>query len=129
MNRGALQYSKLAAILIVALLVFGYPLATPTSRGSAKQRSRHNSSSLETIQFHSKLLNKTLPHNAILPRDYRTSSTRYPVLYLLHGLSGHYSDWMTKTNIVDYAASYRMIVVMPEGNDGWYTDSATVSND
>ena len=87
-------------------------------------------SSVETIQFQSKLVNATLPYNVILPPDYRTSSTtRYPVLYLFHGLTGHYSDWLTKTNVADYAAQYRMIVVMPEGKDGWYTDSATVPND
>ena len=86
--------------------------------------------SVETVQFQSKLINATLPYNVILPPDYRTSSrTRYPVLYLLHGLTGHYSDWLTRTNVADYAAQYRMIVVMPEGKDGWYTDSATVPND
>src|SRR5947208_3962488 len=85
---------------------------------------------VETVQFQSKLVNATLPYNVILPPDYRTSSrTRYPVLYLLHGLTGHYSDWLTKTNVADYATQYRMIVVMPEGKDGWYTDSATVPND
>lgn len=78
---------------------------------------------VETVRFQSKLLNDTLPYNVILPTDYATArSTRYPVLYLLHGLTGHYSDWVSRTNIADYAAEYRLIVVMPEGNDGWYTD-------
>lgn len=80
---------------------------------------------VETIRFQSKLVNTTLPYNVILPTDYETSkTTRYPVLYLLHGLTGHYSDWIARTNVADYAAGYRMIVVMPEGNDSWYTDSA-----
>src|SRR5205823_4520921 len=88
------------------------------------------SSLVETVQFQSKLVNATLPYNVILPPDYRTSSrTRYPVLYLLHGFGGHYSDWVTRTNVADYAAQYRMIVVMPEGNNGWYTDSAGVASD
>ena len=85
---------------------------------------------VETIRFQSKLINSTLPYNVILPADYDTSSsTRYPVLYLLHGLTGHYSDWLQRTNVADYAADYRMIVVMPEGNDGWYTDSAGIPTD
>ena len=83
------------------------------------------SASVETVQFQSKLTNATLPYNVILPPDYRAASaTRYPVLYLLHGFGGHYSDWATRTNVADYAAQYRMIVVMPEGNNSWYTDSA-----
>ena len=78
---------------------------------------------VETVQFQSKLINATLPYNVILPTDYDTSrTTRYPVLYLLHGLTGHYSDWVTRTNIANYASKYRMIVVTPEGNDSWYVD-------
>lgn len=81
---------------------------------------------VETVRFQSKLVNATLPYNVILPPDYDTSrATRYPVLYLLHGLFGHYSDWLTKTNIADYAAEYRIIVVTPEGNDSWYIDGTT----
>jgi S-formylglutathione hydrolase FrmB len=97
-----------------------YPLATAS--GSVP------TTSVETVQFQSKLVNATLPYNVILPPDYRASSaTRYPVLYLLHGLDGHYTDWLTRTNVADFAAQYRMIVVMPEGNNGWYTDSAGVA--
>jgi putative tributyrin esterase len=85
---------------------------------------------VETVQFRSPLVSKTLPYNVILPRDYRRSRrSQYPVLYLLHGLSGHYTDWVTRANIAAYAAQYRMIVVTPEGNDGWYTDSASVPAD
>lgn len=85
---------------------------------------------VETVRLQSKLIGATLPYNVILPGDYKTSSTtRYPVLYLLHGLTGHYSDWVARTNVADYAADYAMIVVMPEGNDSWYTDSATVPSD
>jgi putative tributyrin esterase len=78
---------------------------------------------VETVRFQSKVINTTLPYNVILPTDYDTSkNTRYPVLYLLHGLMGHYNDWVTRTNIADYAAGYRIIIVMPEGNDSWYID-------
>ena len=85
---------------------------------------------VETVPFESKLVNSKLPYNVILPPDYDTArSTRYPVLYLLHGLTGHYSDWVSRTNIADYAAQYRLIIVTPEGNDGWYTDSSIVPTD
>lgn len=81
-------------------------------------------SRIDTVKFQSKLVNATLPYNVILPPDYDTAkSTRYPVLYLLHGLSGHYTDWVARTNVADYAAQYRLIVVTPEGNDSWYIDN------
>ena len=79
---------------------------------------------IETVPFQSKVVNTKLPYNVILPTDYDTArSTRYPVLYLLHGLTGHYFDWVSRTNIADYAAQYRIIVVTPEGNDSWYIDN------
>ena len=81
-------------------------------------------SRIDTVKFQSKLVNTTLPYNVILPPDYDTAkSTRYPVLYLLHGLMGHYTDWVARTNIADYAAQYRLIVVTPEGNDSWYIEN------
>ena len=86
--------------------------------------------SVETIQLQSKLISATLPYNVILPPGYRAAATtRYPVLYLLHGHGGHYTDWLTRTNVADYAAQYRMIVVMPEGNNSWYVDGAAGLND
>ena len=103
--------------IFFGLLVFALPFEAQTA-------------AVETVQFRSTLINATLPYNVVLPPDYRTSkTTRYPVLYLLHGLGGHYSDWLTRTNVADYAAQYRLIVVTPEGNDSWYTDSATKLND
>jgi S-formylglutathione hydrolase FrmB len=117
-------------LLLLPGIVVGWvnhPLATSADPGSVQ---RGSAASVETIQFRSTIVGKTLPYNVILPRDYHTSrTTRYPVLYLLHGLDGHYDNWTTKTNVADYASRYRMIVVTPEGNDGWYTDSATIPGD
>ena len=115
---------KTAALTILIAASINAQLR-PASRRPVPRNSQRNSSSVETIQFHSQLLNKTLPYNVILPRDYQTSTTtRYPVLYLLHGVGGHYSDWVKRTNLADYAAHYRIIVITPEGNDGWYIDAA-----
>ena len=118
----ALAVLVVFAPLIASAVPHGHPLATAS--GSVE------SASLETVQFRSQLVNATLPYNVILPPDYHSSSaTRYPVLYLLHGFSGHYRDWATHTNLADYAAQYRMMVVMPEGNNGWYTDSVGTAAD
>src|SRR5437588_2797336 len=94
---------SLALVIAVTLGRLIYPLATASAAVP--------SSRIETIQFHSELINKVLPYDVILPPDYRASgTTRYPVLYLLHGFAGHYNDWATRTNVADAAAQYRMIV-------------------
>jgi S-formylglutathione hydrolase FrmB len=114
----------LVALLTFGFSLYGYPLATASGSVPIAVPS------LETVQFQSQLVNAALPYNVILPPAYRSASTtRYPVLYLLHGLSGHYTDWVTRTNISDYAAEYRLIIVMPEGNDSWYVDSSGVASD
>ncbi len=83
------------------------------------------------LKLDSKLMAREMPYRVILPVNYQNSNekTFYPVLYLLHGLTGHYDNWADKTKLADYAAKYNYIIVMPEGNNGWYTDSATVPND
>lgn len=60
----------------------------------------------------------------VLPSGYDHEQRRYPVLYLLHGFSDHYSAWAEKSNVVENAASYPLILVMPEGGNGWYTNGA-----
>lgn len=84
---------------------------------------------VETIQFKSDLIGQVLPYSALLPVGYADSNQRYPVLYLLHGLFGRYDDWVTRTNLAEYAANYDVIIITPEGHDSWYTDSASVPTD
>ena len=85
---------------------------------------------VETVQWQSKMQGKLLPYNVVLPVDYdEAKTTAYPVLYLLHGLTGHFDNWTSRTKLAEYAAAYRLIIVTPEGNNGWYTDSATTPAD
>src|SRR5947208_2065927 len=86
----------------------------------------------QTFQLHSHLLARDVSYRVILPAEYNeqnSASNRYPVLYLLHGLAGHFDNWTEKTDVAAYEYEYHFITVTPEGADGWYTDSATVPND
>ena len=49
---------------------------------------------------------------------------RYPVLYLLHGLTGDYKDWSTRTNLAEYSKTVPVIIVMPDAGNSWYTNAA-----
>jgi S-formylglutathione hydrolase FrmB len=66
------------------------------------------------------------PRNAVvvLPAGYHQSSRRYPVLYLLHGHDGGHRNWMERTNLLAYTAHLPLIVVLPDGGNSWYTNSA-----
>lgn len=55
-----------------------------------------------------------------------TGTGPYPVLYLLHGLSGNHTVWVRRTSIERYVQNVPMLVVMPDTGRGWYSDSVTV---
>ncbi len=112
--------SLACAVLSVSIL---FSLAT------AAWAAEGNKVEVETIQFKSELIGQVLPYNAILPVGYAESNKRYPVLYLLHGLFGRYDDWVSRTNLAEYATHYDVIIITPEGHDSWYTDSAGVPTD
>ena len=77
------------------------------------------------VKFQSASLGREMTYRIVLPADYETSGRRYPVLYLLHGLTGHYVDWESRTHLDEYVAGLPLIVAMPEGDDSWYTNSAS----
>lgn len=78
----------------------------------------------------SKLMAREMPYRVVLPEGYSKNSTdRFPVVFLLHGLTGHYNNWTDRTKLTSYAQKHRFIIVTPEGNDGWYTDSVSTPND
>jgi putative tributyrin esterase len=83
----------------------------------------------ETVEMAaSHLGGMTVGFNIILPRDYAISERRYPVLYLLHGYTDHYPAWVSYTNLTQYARGFQQIIVMPEGDNGFYTNSYADAN-
>ena len=62
-----------------------------------------------------------------LPPGYATSTRRYPVIYLLHGLGGDENNW-TRLGHADAAAdklALQAILIMPDGDDGFYANWIT----
>ena len=84
----------------------------------------------ETIYLKSKLMGRDMPYRIIFPKEYSAKTeSRFPVIYLLHGLTGHYTNWTDKTKVADYAADHRFLIVTPEGDNGWYSDSVSTPTD
>ena len=79
--------------------------------------------------FHSESLNRDMHYRIFLPRAYQKPAQHFPVLYLLHGLYGDYTNWDTRTHLEQYAEPLPLIIVMPDAGDSWYTNSATVPGD
>lgn len=70
-------------------------------------------------------MRRELPYRVLLPDSYFDGYKRFPVLFLLHGLFGSCENWLELTGLKEYVTGKDMIVVLPEGEDGWYTESDT----
>ena len=80
---------------------------------------------VEVRTFKSASLGQDRQYSILLPVGYSAAAPRrYPVLYLLHGKSGDHTDWSKRAPLREAVGSTPLIVVMPDGDDGWYLDWA-----
>lgn len=77
--------------------------------------------------FHSVSLGRDMHYRIYLPHNYAQADRRFPVLYLLHGIYGKFTDWDTQSHLRHYAQNLDLVIVMPDAADSWYVNSATVS--
>ncbi len=95
-------------LLALALLVAQPPVAQPYKDDSVS----------------SAALGRTMKYRIMLPADYASSGAQYRALYLLHGLTGDYMDWSTRTELARIAHDLPLVIVMPDGENAWYTNAA-----
>jgi S-formylglutathione hydrolase FrmB len=95
-------------------------VATPTPAPQPESHKR-----VQDVKFFSKTLQREMPYRVVLPKDYFTTEIRYPVLYLLHGYTGHYGSFEAHSNLTRYLDRYQLIVVSIEGENSWYINSST----
>ncbi len=115
---------------MIAAVLLTVPLALAQVATELKARDAGASAEVVTLKLDSKLMAREMPYRVILPADYKANpNARYGVIYLLHGLTGHYNNWTDRTKLAEYALKHQFIIVTPEGDNGWYTDSVTIAND
>ncbi len=73
-----------------------------------------------TFHWRSDLLGKQTSAEILLPDR---GEGPFSVFYLLHGLSDDATMWMRRSRIEVYVAGLPLIVVMPDGYRGFYTDN------
>ena len=79
---------------------------------------------VDTVETYSDAMKKNIKAVVVTPDNYATG-TQYPVVYLLHGAGGNYSDWVKKGGkVADNADLYNVIIVCADGGvTSWYWDS------
>ncbi len=93
---------------------------------------------LVQTDFFSTSLMRTVTMTAVIPADraYISDDGRaqacssaeqrpFKTLYLLHGVYGNHTDWVSHTRIQYLAEAYNLAVIMPSGDNGFYNDHAS----
>ena len=101
-------------VLLAFALVVEAPQVAPAPVVSAR---------LQDVTFDSAALGQRAKYLIALPAGYGAASDPVPVLYLLHGLTGGYRDWSSRTRLLDHLGHANLIVVMPDADDSWYVNA------
>lgn len=114
------MFARSCAALAGVALLFAPPVPPAPSRPRGTVR---------VERFFAPALGVEKHYLVYLPPSYATAPTkRYPVAYYLHGFSGDEADWVSLGSLDVVADSLvaggipEMIIVMPDGDDGWYTN-------
>ena len=87
---------------------------------------------VDSIDVASASMGRTLRAAVVLPDWYKKAKKQaFPVIYLLHGGSGSFRDWLTKTPdktlLQGLADQYNLIIVTPDGDPtSYYFDSPQI---
>lgn len=80
---------------------------------------------VDTVSIYSNSMHKYLKAVVIKPDNYKKKKNSFPVVYLLHGYDGWYSNWIIRApELMNYADQYQTLIVCPDGaKSSWYFDS------
>lgn len=114
--RGMRNQSFLKLLIVAAFFIFSIQLA--------------QAGYVDTARIYSPSMKKTISASVVVPDAYKNSNNPYPVVYLLHGYSGNYRDWVNLVpQLTSYVDQYKCIVVCPDGGySSWYWDSPIDEN-
>ena len=109
------------------------PLPTPTRTPVplAEVQRQLSESRVVSGRFHSALLGREMPYYVFVPPGYDDSTgSRYPVLYMLHGMGGSNIEWLgyglarTAERMMRAAEIPPFLIVLPQGDHSYWMDHA-----
>lgn len=114
--------------LVLAACGSSSPATTATTPPSTPPAPVTENGKVVDVSFQSDALGVFKKMKVYLPGGYDDAgTTRYPVLYYLHGLGGDQNTWQDGGDLAGVADSLHLaaIIVMPDGDTSFYADSAT----
>ena len=85
---------------------------------------------VDTVSIFSNAMKKAYKAVVIKPDGYADNNKRFETVYLLHGHSGNFSNWIKLVPVLKtHADQFQLIIVCPDGNrDSWYFNSPIVDS-
>jgi enterochelin esterase-like enzyme len=102
-NKTYLKMKKLLVLLPLNIFMI-FTLSAQPKQGTV----------IESIILKSSILKKEMKLNIYLPPNYDTSQSRYPVVFLLHGMGQNYMDWVKQGNAKRTTDSLIALKAMPD---------------
>jgi S-formylglutathione hydrolase FrmB len=118
-------WRRLTAVwLVAALVAVAAAPARAADDGIQLISAQQIDSRLTDLTLSTPALKQPTHVRVLVPADYdQAQTTRYPVLYLLHGALADYRSWTDAGDAEAITAGAPLIVVMPDGGQGgWYTN-------
>jgi S-formylglutathione hydrolase FrmB len=81
---------------------------------------------MEDVRFRSNALGHNVTYRVVLPATYPPNA-KLPVVWLLHGAGDNHRSWTDKSGIAE-VATHGVMLVMPDGENSYYVNSASRSN-
>ena len=130
-------HSKRLILPLVFAVAFGLAvagLALPTRSRAAEKPGGLGPVAVSRAEeriIRSQALGQPMPYLVYLPAGYDAEpARRYPVLYMLHGLGGSFTDWRSygllenADRLIAAGRIEPLIIVMPQGDSGYWIDQA-----
>jgi putative tributyrin esterase len=113
--------------LAVLLLCFAFSSCGKKTQPTPDHPRLTSKVTLQGVTFHSSALDRDMQYRVILPASF-DHSRKLSVVYLLHGNYGNFRDWSNYSDVAQFAER-GLILVMPEGDESYYVNSATNPKD
>ncbi len=80
---------------------------------------------VDTVVIFSSSMQKQIKCVVIKPNTYKKKNLRFSTVYLLHGHTGWYGNWILRVpELKEYADEFNTLIVCPDGDKAsWYFDS------
>lgn len=120
-----------AILGMIAMLLLGMPtIADELDKGSAPVSAQESIGHIgfeplpvQDVTFYSESLQRDMHINVVLPRGYAESDISYPTLYLCHGFTSNYNEFVN-IGVPEYLNRFDMIVVMVDVGNSSYVNWA-----